>query len=273
MTHCFANCKVNLGLNIVSKREDGFHNIETVFYPVSLYDIIEIEEVKQGETVFTSSGLEIPGDPTSNLIMKALELISKDFDLPKLKIHLHKVIPMGAGLGGGSSDAAAFLSLLNREYKLGLTQDQLMDYCRCLGSDCAFFIKNQPVFATQKGDRFEDYDLDLTAYKIVIVKPEIHVSTQEAYASVQVCAPSFSIKELLKSSPENWKGRLVNDFEDSVFSLYPEIGEIKDRLYAHGALYASMSGSGSAVFGIFKSVPDELSGMFEGMFYCQMSLI
>jgi 4-diphosphocytidyl-2-C-methyl-D-erythritol kinase len=251
----FPNAKVNLGLNIVAKRTDGYHNIETCFFPVNWCDVLEI--VPSDTIRFTSSGIEIPGNPDQNLCLKAYHLLKKDFNLPPVHIHLHKIIPIGAGLGGGSSDAAFTLKNLNTQFELSLTDDQLIEYARQLGSDCAFFIKNNPVLAKEKGDVFEEIELDLYDKKIILIYPKIHVSTADAYGGVQPGKPEKNVGEILSQPLVNWKDLLKNDFEDTIFPKYPEIRKVKESLYESGAVYASMSGSGSAVFGIFENDIDD----------------
>jgi 4-diphosphocytidyl-2-C-methyl-D-erythritol kinase len=255
----FPNCKINLGLNIISRRPDGFHNLETVFYPVSLHEAFEIMPAPDHVFDFQSSGLDIPGDPGQNLCVRAYRLLKADFGLPEVKMHLHKVIPMGSGLGGGSSDGACTLKLLNELFTLSLTGEKLREYARRLGSDCAFFIDNQPCFASEKGDQMEPCGIDLSGYFLAIIIPRVHVSTAEAYGKVVPAKPLRGLKELILLPLEEWKGLIVNDFELSVFEKHPEIESIKLKLYSSGAVYSSLSGSGSAVYGIFVSLPD-LSG-------------
>jgi len=251
----FPNAKINLGLNILEKRADGFHNIETVFYPIELFDILEIIPSGKEPVSFTSTGHTIPGDRQSNLCLKAFHLLSSIFHLPPAKIHLHKVIPIGAGLGGGSSDAAFTIKLLNKLFLLGLSDDQMMDYARNLGSDCAFFILNKPVFAFNKGDHFEPLELDLSGFRIKISTPEIYINTAEAYAMIEIQPESMGsyppLKKIIGQPIEEWKNLLVNDFEKPVIKKYPELGIIKQDLYDQGAIYVSMTGSGSSMFGIF----------------------
>lgn len=262
----FPNCKINLGLSIVEKRTDGFHNIETVFCPIPLHDILEIIPSGDGKTTINSSGISIPGDENQNLCLKAYHLLKEDFDLAGVHIHLHKVIPLGAGLGGGSSDAAHALMLLNKLFKLKLTQSQLIDYASKLGADCSFFILNKPTFAFEKGDRFKDVKLSLEGYQLVIIKPEIHIGTAEAYAGVIPNVKSNSIKNIIETPISNWRSQLKNDFEQYIFQKSPEIEKIKNTLYKYGATYASMSGSGSSVFGLFEKQTD-LSQKFGDHFY------
>ncbi|MCW8897690.1 MAG: 4-(cytidine 5'-diphospho)-2-C-methyl-D-erythritol kinase [Flavobacteriales bacterium] len=249
----FPNAKINIGLNVVEKRPDGFHNIESVFYPIfHLKDILEIILNTQSDKVlFSSSGIEIPGNKNENLCVKAYQLLKTDFDIPSVKIHLHKVIPIGAGLGGGSSDAAFTLKLLNTLFTLNLSEEKLITYAQKLGSDCAFFIKNKPVYAYNKGDDFTDYDLNLEDYKIEVLFPNIHVSTKEAYDGIQVRKSEIDLRNQLQLPIEQWKNVVKNDFEKSIFSKYKAIKEVKASLYNQGAVYASMTGSGSAVYGIF----------------------
>ena len=253
----FANCKINLGLNVTQKRPDGFHNIETVFYPVKWRDAIEI--VVGGDVPFDLkiSGLNVIGNLEENIVFKAYKLLTKEAELPNLKVYLLKVLPMGAGLGGGSSDAAFFLKLANKQLNLNLSTEQLTEIARKLGSDCAFFVKNVPVFAKGKGDEFESISVDLSKYHILVVYPGINSNTKEAYEGVVPTQPSKSVKDIVTTEPiENWKTLLVNDFEKSIFNKYPEIEKLKSDLYKNGAIYASLSGSGSAVFGIFKTKPE-----------------
>jgi len=246
----FPNAKINIGLNILNRREDGFHNLETVFYPITLRDALEVVEADQLK--FTSSGMEIPGDPRDNLCLKAYHLLVKDFKLPPVHIHLHKHIPIGAGLGGGSADASFFIRLMNEKFELGINAVQMEAYASQLGSDCAFFIQNKPALAVGKGDQLQTIDLDLSKYFIVLVMPSVQVSTSDAYSGVKPAAVASSLSDLLKMPVEEWRIAIKNDFEPSVFLKYPIIGEIKSKLYNDGALFASMSGSGSSVFGIFK---------------------
>ena len=247
----FPNAKINLGLNIVSKRPDGYHNIETVFYPIDLCDALEIVPAKEGTTKFFQMGMPEEDDPQKNLVMKAYRLLESHHVLPSLDIYLDKHIPLGAGLGGGSADAAFMLRLLNDFAELNLSSEQLEEYAGQLGADCAFFIRNRPVFAEGIGTVLTPISLSLEGYRIALIKPDVHVSTQEAYAHVKPQQPQEHITDILQLPVNEWKNRLINDFEASVFARYPQIEKIKQRLYEDGALYASMSGSGSSVFGIF----------------------
>jgi 4-diphosphocytidyl-2-C-methyl-D-erythritol kinase len=261
----FPNAKINLGLNVTGKRPDGFHDIETVLIPVDFRDVLEIIPGGEQEVEFRQSGLTVPGKPEENLCLRAYHLLKNEFSIPSVKIHLNKKIPMGAGLGGGSSDAAFTIKALNELLNLDMSSSLMMQYARQLGSDCAFFIENKPVLALGRGDRFEHIKPALAGYSIVIVIPPIHVSTADAYQQVVVRKPLTSIRDLLSVDPCEWKDRLVNDFEDSVFGRYPGIRMIKEKLYEAGAVYASMSGSGSAVYGLFsKQMPGRLD--FPGFF-------
>ena len=245
----FPNCKINLGLNILAKREDGFHDLETIFFPVSFTDILEIIPAKAFS--FQTSGLECTSD---NLCIRAYELLKQDFPLlPAVAMHLHKAIPLGSGLGGGSADAAFTLKLLNDKFLLSLSDDQFLQYAARLGSDCPFFIYNKPCLATGRGEKLNPVDLPLKGCKLVLINPGITVSTSWAFSQIIPSSPASHIENIIKMPIENWKEYLFNDFEGPVFSKYPEIGEIKAFLYDSGAAYASLSGSGSTVFGIFKS--------------------
>ncbi|HMO33838.1 MAG TPA: 4-(cytidine 5'-diphospho)-2-C-methyl-D-erythritol kinase [Lacibacter sp.] len=260
----FPNCKINLGLLIRNKREDGFHNLQTIFYPIPLTDAVEIirrPDSAPGPTVtFSASGREVAGDPTNNLCIRAYELLKKDFPtLPPVLLHLHKVIPMGAGLGGGSSDGAFVLRLLNEQFQLNCTAAQLEAYALQLGSDCPFFIRNQPCFASGRGEILEPLELDLSAYRMALVHPGIHVNTGWAFRQLnrgltpEAAAPD--LREIVRHPVTSWKGRLYNDFEAPVTAAYPVIGGILQSLYDAGAVYAAMSGSGSTVYGLFDETP------------------
>jgi 4-diphosphocytidyl-2-C-methyl-D-erythritol kinase len=265
----FPNAKINIGLNIIEKRPDGYHNLESVFYPVQLTDALEVIENKDAtaeHVVLTSSGISIPGNSSDNLCYKAYHLIVNDYALPAIKIHLHKHIPIGAGLGGGSADAAFFIKLLNEQFDLGISWGEMHHYARQLGSDCSFFITNKPVFAEGRGDEYESIQLNLSAYYIALIYPCIAVNTGVAYGRVTPAQPVRSLEEDITTLPiEQWKECIHNDFEPSVFSVYPEIKGIKEKLYEQGAVYAAMSGSGSTVFGLFKKETN-LKGMFPEAF-------
>ncbi|MBL7744959.1 MAG: 4-(cytidine 5'-diphospho)-2-C-methyl-D-erythritol kinase [Chitinophagaceae bacterium] len=250
----FPNCKINLGLNITRKRSDGFHDLETIFYPLPFYDILEvIETAEQNDIAFSTSGIPVEGNAENNLCIKAWRLLKKDIpSMPPVQMHLHKAIPIGAGLGGGSADGAFALKLLNEKFNPGLTTQQLIHYALQLGSDCPFFIINKPCFATGRGELLEAAGIDLSNYKIVIVNPGIHVNTGHAFSMITPAQPDRSVKEIIAQPISTWKTELKNDFEKAVFSQHPEIGQIKDELYESGAVYAAMSGSGSTVYGIFE---------------------
>jgi 4-diphosphocytidyl-2-C-methyl-D-erythritol kinase len=264
----FPNAKINVGLNIISKRTDGFHNIETIFCPVELSDILEfvpLAGIPSGHAGFSVSGTDVDCEPEKNLCVKAYQLLNKDFTLPAIDIHLHKIIPPGAGLGGGSSDAAFMLKNLNAYFELGLGDDELCRYASILGSDGAFFIRNKTMLGYERGNVFSDIMYFPEDFNIIIVNPGIHVSTAEAYAGVSPRKPEKPLSELIQLPPEEWKMNIKNDFEESIFKKHPEIGQLKQVLYNTGAEYASMSGSGSSVYGLFRELPD-LKGRFEGYF-------
>ncbi len=253
----FSGSKINLGLNIIEKRSDGFHNIETVFYPIQWNDAIEVlESIDNHGVRFDFSGLAISGPSADNIIAKAYSFLAKDRSVPPVKVHLHKNIPMGAGLGGGSANAVSFMELMDKKFNLKIPQAKKIDYAKVLGSDCAFFVKNQPVFAREKGDVFEPVKIDLSNYFILIVHPNVHSDTRLAYQGVIPKIPQQNIKTIIETvAIEKWKDVLVNDFETTVFKNLPQVKALKDKMYLNGAIYASMSGSGSAVFGIFKTEP------------------
>ena len=248
----FPNCKINLGLNILRKREDGYHDLETVFLPIAVTDALEIVR-SSVKTRITVTGIEA-GSPESNLCLKAFLLLKKDYpELPEISIHLHKAIPVGAGLGGGSADAAFMLQLLNKAFDLNIPQDKFFGYASQLGSDCSFFLLNRPCLATGRGEVLEPISTSFSEYKIVLVNPGVHISTGEAFKKITPAVPLKKIKDIIHQPIENWKEELCNDFENYVFERYPLIKTIKEDLYKSGAVYASMSGSGSTIFGIFKS--------------------
>jgi 4-diphosphocytidyl-2-C-methyl-D-erythritol kinase len=247
---CFPNAKINIGLSITDRRADGYHNLESVFYPIRLNDALEV--VESDELSFTSSGLAIPGNADSNLCVKAYHLLAADFSLPLVHIHLHKHVPIGAGLGGGSADAAFFLKLMNDKFELSLSVEQLETYASRLGADCPFFIKNKPAFATGIGDQLQEISLDLSSYYLVFVTPDVHISTAEAYRGVKPIIPTYSLLESIQKPVSMWKNFIANDFEKHLFEAYPQIRALKSSLYEAGALYATMTGSGSSVVGIFE---------------------
>jgi 4-diphosphocytidyl-2-C-methyl-D-erythritol kinase len=259
----FPPCKINLGLHVLSRRPDGFHEIETCFYPIPLTDILEI--IPSSSFSFFQTGIPLPDDPLGNLCVKVYEELSNDYVVPPVSMHLHKCIPTGAGLGGGSSDAAYTLHLLNSVFELSLSEKTLHRYASRLGSDCAFFLQNSPMIGKGRGELLSPIRVSLKGKYLVLVKPAIHLSTAQAYKGITPKQPPERIEEILKTDIQNWRKQLFNDFEDSIFRRYPEIGIIKDTLYGHGALYASMTGSGSAVYGIFEKQVD-LSPYFKDQF-------
>lgn len=248
----FPNCKINLGLSITEKRNNGLHNLETIMYPVELHDILEIIIAPDKKFGFCSTGIKIVGNHTKNIVVKAYELLQSEHPLLPVKIHLHKIIPVGAGLGGGSSDAAFTIKLINDLFNLGLSNMEMQNYASKLGADCPFFIENKAVIATEIGDQFESVNLNLKEYFFAIVKPQLSINTAEAYGWIKPEKKRVPLKTFASQPLKNWSGNLKNDFEVEVFNRFPEIKRIKEKLYKSGAIYASMSGSGSAVYGIFK---------------------
>ena len=250
--HSIVNCKINLGLNIIRKRDDGFHDLQTVFYPTDAFsDLLSLEPIAGGLEFVCDSAQDI-GPDSDNLCVKAFRLLERDFGVQGVRLRLEKHIPTGAGVGGGSADAAFVLKMLTEQFKLPLDNVDLKQYAAQLGSDVPFFIDNKPAFAEGRGEIMTPVDLDLSAYNIIIEKPEVSVSTREAYAHVRPHESDVNFAEVVRNVPvHEWKKYLYNDFEDSVFPKYPQIAEIKRKFYESGALYAAMSGSGSAVFGIF----------------------
>ena len=268
----FPNAKINLGLQITEKLSNGYHAINTCFYPIPLKDALEFVPAKQ-KTTFNASGSSIPSDGQANLVLRAYQLLKKDFQLPEIDIHLYKNIPIGAGLGGGSADAAFMLKALNEYFQLFLDDSFLETYAEQLGSDCPFFISNQPAYATGTGTDLEPFEIDLKGLHMILIHPGIHVSTQQAYAGVIPKPAKVDLKKLLSAKNfEVWKSELVNDFEESVFKAHPHLSEIKKALYEHGAVYASMSGSGSSIFGLFETHPTDLTEFKEKFFYQNLSL-
>ncbi|WP_163716593.1 4-(cytidine 5'-diphospho)-2-C-methyl-D-erythritol kinase [Mangrovibacterium lignilyticum] len=252
--------KINIGLLITEKRPDGFHNLETIFYPIQMQDVLEVVEADEFE--FSMSGLALDGDPNENLVVKAYQLIKNDYPIPEVRVHLHKNIPSGAGLGGGSSDATSMLLLLNELFSLKISQDKLMEYALQLGSDCPFFLNARPVFATGRGEIMQDVSVELKEYFLILVKPPVHVSTALAYQAITPHKARLSLKGLVSFSVGKWKGNILNHFEKFVFHEYPEVAEIKKTLYDQGAAFALMSGSGSAVFGLFRSEKRGIENFF-----------
>ena len=267
----FPNAKINLGLDVVEKRHDGYHNLETIFYPIPLEDILEITPATGSdapEYTFTMHNAVFEGDDKDNLVVKAYKILAADHKLPKVDMALYKNIPTGAGLGGGSADAAYALKMLNTIAGLGLSDEKLEEYAARIGADCAFFIRNTPAYATGIGNILSPTTYSLQGYTLVLVKPDIHISTKEAYSLVRPAVPETPLTEISKKPIEEWKDLMKNDFEKSVFAAHPSMERIKEKLYAMGALYASMSGSGSSFFGIFKEEQDveNIKSLFPGMF-------
>lgn len=263
------NCKINIGLNVISRRDDGYHNLETIFYPIPLRDNLEFKEISPREGItyrLNLGGIPVSGRAEDNLVIRVYLAMKEEFDLPPLDIFLYKHIPMGAGLGGGSSDAAAMMCGLNEAYPLGLTAEEMEQRIAPFGADCAFFIQSRPAFATGIGDELTPISLLLKGKYIVLVKPEMFVSTREAYAGIHPQAPAFPLREAISGPIEEWREKVVNDFESSVFPAHPELPAIKQTLYDMGALYAAMSGSGSTLFGLFDRPVPEAAKVFEKHF-------
>ena len=250
--------KINLGLNVVEKRPDGYHNLETVFYPVPICDALEVLPMDEDfpspyECDLKVTNIAIDGDEQRNLVVRAYQLLKQDFPtLPRIHTHLYKGIPTQAGMGGGSSDCGFMIALLNRQFQLGLSEQQMIDYAARLGADCAFFIVSQPCYAEGIGERLERIPLSLEGWYLAVVRPAIPVSTREAFSLIKPCRPVRNCRDIVMQPVETWRGQLTNDFEKSVFAIHPEIGAIKERLYQLGATYAAMSGSGSSLFGLFR---------------------
>ncbi|MFD1871768.1 4-(cytidine 5'-diphospho)-2-C-methyl-D-erythritol kinase [Hymenobacter bucti] len=255
----FPNAKLNLGLYVTAKRPDGYHALETVFLPLPWADALEVLPAPKGQTgpSLTLTGRPIPGEVATNLCLKAYELLKADFsDLPAAQLHLHKIVPIGAGLGGGSADAAFALRAINDVFKLNLTVAQLEGYARRLGADCAFFIENKPCLALERGDVFEPIALDLRGTACAVVYPGLHISTAQAFAGIVPRAPKMPLREALGQPLSTWRDTVSNDFEASLAPVYPVLADIKQQLYAAGAAYASLSGSGSAVYGLFPELAE-----------------
>jgi len=267
----FPIAKVNLGLNVVERRPDGYHNLQTVFYPVGIQDALEIFPMaedfpSEADCDIKVSNIPIEGDEQRNLVVRAYQLLKQDFpNLPRLHVHLYKGIPTQAGMGGGSSDASAMLRLLNTSFQLNLSDEKLISYASKLGADCAIFILNRPAYAEGIGEKLYPMDVDLSGWYMAVVRPDIPVPTKEAFARIKPHFPQKCCRDIVMQPVETWKEELVNDFEESVFALHPELAAIKERLYQLGATYAAMSGSGSALFGLFRH-PIDLRSSFEGMF-------
>ncbi|MCS6972844.1 MAG: 4-(cytidine 5'-diphospho)-2-C-methyl-D-erythritol kinase [Cyclobacteriaceae bacterium] len=250
----FPPCKINLGLRVVRKRDDGYHDIETCFYPLPFTDVLEV--VPADVFRFHQSGLSLPGSADDNLCVKAYRLLKQRYHLPHVAIYLHKLVPPGAGLGGGSSDAAWMLRLLHRMFDLPADYRELVSLAGQLGSDCTFFMHDRAMLGFGRGEILEPAEVSLKGYYLILAKPNVHVSTAEAYGMISPGPPAVPLRQILQNKPETWRSVLVNDFENPVIRRYPVISQLKGALYRHGALYASMTGSGSAVYGIFRTRPD-----------------
>jgi 4-diphosphocytidyl-2-C-methyl-D-erythritol kinase len=243
----YPNAKINIGLNVLEKRADGYHELSSVVYPVKdLCDVLEI--LPSTEFSFSSSGIKIPGE--GNICTKAFEMLEQDFDIDNVKIHLHKQIPIGAGLGGGSADGAFMLKAMNTLFDLKLSISQLEKYALQLGADCPFFIENTPKYVQGIGEKMSSVDLDLSPYVLKFIFPEFHISTADAYGDITPKTPETNLLDLINQPIENWRGKVKNDFEDSVFQKYPQLEKMKEKLYRDGAIYASMSGSGSVIYAV-----------------------
>ena len=261
---CFPNAKINLGLHIINKRTDGYHNIETILFPINLSDILEFTESSTLQLNIT--GRDFRENIEQNTVYQAYQIIKNDYDIPPVKIHLHKIIPSGAGLGGGSSDGAYMLSALNDYYDLGLTSEQLKQYAGQIGKDSVFFIDNTPAYATETGDKLDPVPYVLYNFYIAVIHPGIHINTADAYNEIKPAAPDFSLKDIIKNRIDTWATYIGNDFEKYVLKKYPRIKDIKSNLYKNGALFAALTGSGSAVYGIFY-FPPQLHDQFSEYFY------
>ena len=260
----FPIAKINLGLNVVSKRDDGYHNLETVFYPVPIKDALEVFPMEDGfpsdvRCDLKVTNLFIDGDEQKNLVVKAYNMIAQDYELPRVHVHLYKHIPTQAGMGGGSSNCAYMIRLLNEMFSLGMSDEKMIGYAARLGADCAFFIKAQPAYAEGIGEKLQPISIDLSGCKMLVVRPNIPVSTKEAFSLITPQVPKKNCLDIVRQPIETWKDEHVNDFERSVFAIHPEIGRLKEMMYEQGAVYAAMSGSGSSVFGLFSDTPDEKS--------------
>lgn len=268
----YPNAKINVGLNIVARRPDGYHDLETVFYPVALRDTLSIETSTAGTTTLSLDGIPVAGNVEDNLVMRAYRLLEKEFSLPPVRMALSKHIPSQAGLGGGSSDAAFTLRTLNELFALRLTDGQLENYAGRLGADCPFFIRNKPVYAEGTGNLFTPFPLSLKGWYLLLVKPEVYVSTKEAFSQVTPRPSERKLTGLLQEPVPAWKDTVRNDFEDSVFPVHPELRRIKETLYALGAAYASMSGSGSSLYGIFPHKVETAGKLPADCFHCLLEL-
>ena len=270
----FPCAKINIGLQVTERRPDGYHNLDTIFYPIPLHDALEVvpAENEGYDCRLHLSGVNIEGDPDTNLVVRAYRLLASDFALPPVDIYLHKHVPTGAGLGGGSADASYMLRLLREMFNLDVSDEQLETYAAKLGADCPFFIKGNPVYATGIGNEFHPIELNLSGMYLVVVKPDVFVSTKEAYSMVRPEKPEVTLDEKITRPIGEWRDAISNDFEKGIFALHPELNDIKQKLYELGALYAAMSGSGSALFGLFEAPVENVESYFEGCFCEQQKL-
>lgn len=265
----YPRAKINLGLNIVEKRPDGYHNLETVFYPIDIHDTLEV--VPSNQLNLHLSGAPLEGDPNKNLVIRAWQLLQKDYGIPPVDIRLNKAIPSQAGLGGGSSDGAFMLRLLNDLFQLNIPLEELIQKAASLGADCPFFITDSPAYAEGIGEKLSPISLDLSQYHLLIIKPPVAVSTREAFANIIPQQTEVKCRDIVKQDIRTWREQLMNDFEDSIFPQYPRLKEIKQQLYQQGALYAAMSGSGSSLYGFFEEKPEVIDAWNDCLYYCSRS--
>jgi 4-diphosphocytidyl-2-C-methyl-D-erythritol kinase len=251
----FPPAKINLGLHILFKRNDGYHELESVMYPIPFTDILEILPSEKFE--FKQTGLTIDGDINNNLCVKAYQLMNEIYNIPPVYIHLRKIIPMGGGLGGGSSDGSFILTALNTLFYLNISVSKLEELASQLGSDCPFFIQHTPQITKGRGEILNPITLNLEGYYLKLINIGVHVGTKEAYNGAKFSTSSKSVSEIITQPISTWKNELVNDFETTVFAIYPELQVVKKELYEEGAIYASMTGSGSTLFGIFEKEPEK----------------
>lgn len=267
----FANAKINLGLYVTEKRTDGFHNIESIFLPISIADALEFIPSQNAGIDFQIVGIDVEGNPSENLCVKAYNLLHNDFELPGIKCCLLKNIPIGAGLGGGSSDGVQMIKMLNEHFELNLSKETLLFYAEKLGSDCPFFIRNEPAHVTGRGEIMKPINIDMRDAHVVLIYPEIHISTATAFGHITPKTVDFDLTKINELKREDWQKTIRNDFEEPMMKLHPVLGDIKNKLIEKGAFYASMSGSGSAVYGLFES-DKNLERMFPD-FYCRSAKV
>ena len=274
----FPIAKINLGLNVVERRPDGYHNLETVFYPVAIKDALEVFPMNEGfpsdvDCDLKVTNIHIGGDEQRNLIVRAYQMLKQDYPaLPRIHAHLYKGIPTQAGMGGGSSDCGFMITLLNEQFQLGLSRQQMIDYAARLGADCAFFIVNEPCYAEGIGEKLQPIALDLSGWHLAVVRPDIPVSTKEAFSLIVPQHPARNCRDIVMQPVETWRDSLTNDFERSVFAIHPELGKVKEQLYTQGAVYAAMSGSGSSLFGLFREPISLNAFQSEGTFTAMLTL-